>query len=167
MRNFEKFKKFLYSKFVLIVLIALFIIFNVISFFSEKILGKIDYQSVLLLRITTIVWDIIILGSGLFLRFQIHTRKKLKKILGNKKLFWILYISDTLAIGILLFGPYIGKLLVLLKLERIDEIIFRRNFWINAIALIILGFFVKSITRQIKKWSRKIFRKKHVHKNKE
>jgi len=160
----EKAERFLYSNVVVLSFIGLFLLLNVIAFLAEIFIGKMDFSSVALLRSTTIAWEIVILGSKLFARLQVSSRKKLKKVFGSKRSFLIRYIADTISIGVLMLGPYIGKLFALLRMGKIDQIIFMRNFWINIVAVLVLGFFVKDIIRTVKRWARKIHKKyKHRH----
>lgn len=162
----EEIKKIFFSKFVLIVLASFYVIYSIFSWLGEYFIGKIDLQWSLFLRGSTIILDVAILVTGVFTWLQVHLRKKVKrlKILEKERITVMLYIADTIAILVVFFFPYVTRLFVLLKLNKITT----TSFWIDAILasliVFILAAFFKKISRKFNKWGRKLRIKNGYHK---
>jgi hypothetical protein len=115
----------------------------------------------LFLRGSTVVLDLTIITSGIFVWLQIKLRKKVKKIkmLGRKRLIVVLYIADTIAMIIAFLFPYIARLFLLLRFKKITNISFIINSIIGIIAVVLIAFLLKKITKRITQWSKKIQKK--------
>jgi len=160
----KSFKRFFFSRIVSFVLVGLFIIFNIISFLSEWLIAGTDWRWSLVLRGTTVLFDTILILTWLNkIRHRSTTRLK-RKIPNGKKLYILLWVSDTIWILLFIFSFYVLKLLALLKLDKIDKQTFQINFWLGLATAILLGaglkYLIDYIKKRTKKWVRLNWRKK-------
>lgn len=142
-------KNFFFSKSAIIILI---IVYAIIAFVS----GVIEYWNgasigaVLFLRGGTVIIDVLIIGLGVYAFTRKWLNKKfLEKEFFKKRLFWLAYIAETLAIFLLFYLPYVGRALYLLiDGEKIGITLSSHAFIIN----ITLGFiFVLLLGARMKK----------------
>lgn len=153
----EKIKNFFFSRFALIALIILYIIFSGISFLAEYFIGKTDLEYTTILRITTIILDIFIIGAGIFTWIQVRIRKRFRTMyIFQKRMILILYLADTLAIFIIFFLPYVARLLLLFFNEKISYYSLIIDMSMGIAVVITIGFLIKKILRKIKKFGKNL-----------
>ena len=153
----NKMKKFFFSKFTLIILSLLYIIFSIISFLAEYFIGHTDPEYAAILRITTLILDIIIIGAGILTWMQIFLRKKIRRLsVLRNNIIMILYLADTIAIITIFLIPYIGRLLLLFFNQKISYNTLFINTIMSIVVVFAIGFFIKRISIKIKKYGKRL-----------
>ncbi|MEI6118788.1 MAG: hypothetical protein WCP92_06275 [bacterium] len=107
--------------------------------------------AVLFLRGGTVIIDALLIGLGVYAFTRKWLNKKfLERDFFRKRLFWLAYIAETLAIFFLFYLPYVGRsLFLLLDGEKIGMSLSLRAFIVNLtlgfVFMIVLGAKMKKI----------------------
>ncbi|MFA7298032.1 MAG: hypothetical protein WC010_00075 [Candidatus Absconditabacterales bacterium] len=161
----QKIKKFLFSKSAIITLFAIYLIIAV-GLGTLEYLNGASIRAVLFLRGGAIILDFAIVGLGVYTFTRKWLDKKfLKKDYFRKRLFWLAYIAETLAIFILFYVPYVGRALYLvIDGEKIGMSLSWHAFIINLILgfvfMIVLGAKMKKIIGNLEEKTKKNTTKK-------
>ena len=153
----RKVKNFFFSKSAIILPIFIYIMAAIISGSMEYLNGA-SFKAVIFLRGGTILLDALILGLGIYAFTRKWLNKKfLEREFFRKRLFWLVYIAETLAIFFLFYIPYVGRsLFLVLDGEKIGMPITMKAFIIN----LALGFIVViAFSAKMKKIMDKLERK--------
>jgi len=109
----RKVKNFFFSRLAIILLVFVYIITAIGSGCIEYFNGA-SIEAVLFLRGGTILLDTLVIGLGIYTFTRKWLNKKfLEREFFRKRLFWLAYIAETLAIFLNFYLPYVGRLLYL------------------------------------------------------
>lgn len=143
-------KKFFFSRLAIIFLVSIYIIAAIFSGTIEYLNGA-SIQAVLFLRGGTVILDALLIGLGIYTFTRKWLNKKfLEREFFRKRLFWLAYMAETLAIFFLFYLPYMGRSLYLvLDGEKIGMPLSMKAFVINLVLgfvfMIVLGAKMKDI----------------------
>jgi amino acid transporter len=160
MNKMKKVKNFFFSQGAIISLIVLYVIAALVSGIVEYLNGA-SIRAVIFLRGGTVVLDALLIGLGVYaLTRKWLNEKFLEKEFFKKRLFWLAYIAETLAIFLLFYLPYVGRSVFLLfDGEKIGMSLSLRAFIINLtlgfIFVIVLGAKMKKIIGKLKERANK------------
>jgi len=152
----KKIKNFFFSRSAIILPIFIYIMAAIISGGMEYLNG-VSFKAVIFLRGGTILLDALLLGLGIYAFTRKWLNKKfLERDFFRKRLFWLAYIAETLAIFFLFYIPYVGRsLFLVLDGEKIGMPLTMRVFIINitiGFAVVIgLGAKMKKIMSKLEK----------------
>lgn len=112
----EKIKLFLISYLSIIFVLSIFLVLNVFSFFIEHFLGKIDIETAWKVRLLSIGFELLVVGTGFLMKAQIWLRKRrfLNNVLDSFKvesLVWRYRLIDIIAVFVCIYLAYVGRLL--------------------------------------------------------
>ena len=108
-----KVKNFFFSRKAIILLIFIYIITAIGSGCIEYFNGA-NIKAVLFLRGGTVLFDSLVIGLGIYTFTRKWLNNKfLKREFFRKRLFWLAYIAETLAIFSNFYLPYVGRSLYL------------------------------------------------------
>jgi hypothetical protein len=150
----RKVKKFFFSRLAIILLVFIYILTAIGSGCIEYFNGA-SIKAVLFLRGGTVVLDGLIIGLGMYTFTRKWLNKKfLERDFFRKRLFWLAYIAETLAIFFLFYLPYVGRSLYLvLDGEQIGIPLSMNAFIINLVLgfvfMIVLGAKMKEIISKL------------------
>lgn len=149
-------KNFFFSKLAIILLIFIYLVTAILSGSIEYFNGA-SFKAVLFLRGGTIMLDALIISLGLYTVTRKWLNKKfLEREFFRKRLFWLAYIAETLAIFLLFYVPYVGRSFYLvLEGETIGMPLSVKAFVVNTILgfvfMIVLGAKMKQILGKLEK----------------
>lgn len=152
----KKIKNLFFSKLALIFLVVLYLIAAFVSGAVEYLNGS-SFKVVLFLRGGTMVLDAFIIGLGGYAFTRKWLNKKFEqKAFFRKRLFWLAYIAETLAIFLLFYLPYVVRSLYLLLDGKtigmaLSGSAFRTNLVLGFLVVIILGAWMKKIMGKLTK----------------
>lgn len=152
----KKVKNFFFSKLAIILLIFIYAATAILSGCIEYLNGA-SLKAVLFLRGGTILLDAVIIGLGLYTFTRKWLNKRfLEREFFRKRLFWLAYIAETLAIFLLFYVPYVGRSFYLvLEGETIGMPLSVKAFMVNIILgflfMIVLGAKMKQILGKLEK----------------
>lgn len=152
----KKVKNFFFSQGAIISMLVIYVIIACISGLIEYYNGA-SLGAVLFLRGGTVIIDALLIGLGVYAFTRKWLNKKfLEKEFFRKRLFWLAYMAETLAIFFLFYLPYLGRsLFLLLDGEKIGIPLSPHAFIINLtlgfIFMIVLGAQMKKILGKLKK----------------
>ncbi len=152
----RKVKNFFFSRLAIILLVFIYIITAIGSGYIEYFNGA-SLKAVIFLRGGTILIDSLVIGLGIYTFTRKWLNKKfLERDFFRKRLFWLAYIAETLAIFFLFYLPYVGRSLYLvLDGEQIGIPLSMNVFIINLVLgfvfMIVLGAKMKEIIEKLQK----------------
>lgn len=161
----EKIRKFLISYLSIIFVLSVFLIVNVFSFFVEHFLGKIDFYTAWKVRLWSIGFELLIVGTGLLMKIQ----KKLRRSLFLNKLLdsfrvesssWRYRWMDSIAVFFCIYLAYVGRLAYFcFWLQDVSL----QSFFLGS-TLALLGVFLFGYVKRIVRYGKQKIRKYHRQK---
>ena len=150
----KKIKNYFLSRSVIIVSVWGYIMAAIISGCMEYFSG-VSFKVVLFLRIGTMVLDALIIGLGIYTFMRKGINKALiKREFFRKRISWLVYMTDTLAMFSLFWVPYLARNLFLrLDGGKIGMPMTTKAFWINVTiglgVVVLLGAKMKKIMNKL------------------
>ena len=169
----NKVKTFIFTRFTFIVAGSAYILTQGFAFLTEIFGGNTDISVSLFLRGSTVLIDLLLILPSVFAILMTIFRKKIIKsniitwvmvVLRKKtkKTFWArrsimmrLYVADTTALLFLFYLPYVIRLIVCLRMGKMNQSTFFLNLIIGIVSLLVLGFFGKRIIKRLNRIGRK------------
>lgn len=173
----KELKIYFYTRFSLIIAGGSYLLSQFVAFMIEYHVSNASIWSVLFLRGSTLLLDMLVILPGVLAILMTIFRKKItksniitvvmvwfrksgrKSLISKKSTLLTLYIADTFGLFMVFYLPYIIRLFVLYELGNIQKTTFVINMIIGVASLLFLGFWGKRIIKNLNRFGRKRLKK--------